>query len=107
MHKYTRVARGQDGEVVKSTIDLVLVKKDMFRYVQDVKAVKGMGRRLSDSHIVLCKVRLVGTGIKRREMVNRARKIRSEELREHQYMVGYTSRLESKIRVGCRWKCCR
>ena len=28
---------------VKSIIDLVLVKKDMLRYVQDVKAVKRMG----------------------------------------------------------------
>ena len=29
MHKYTRVARGQDGVEVKSMIDLMLVKKDM------------------------------------------------------------------------------
>ena len=28
LHKYTRVARGQDGVEVKSMIDLVLVKKD-------------------------------------------------------------------------------
>ena len=32
-HKYTRVARGQDGVEVKSMIDLVLVKKDMLRFV--------------------------------------------------------------------------
>ena len=31
LHKYTRVARGQDGVVVKSMIDLVMVKKDMLR----------------------------------------------------------------------------
>ena len=29
LHKYTRVAKGQDGMEVKSMIDLVLVKKDM------------------------------------------------------------------------------
>ena len=40
---YIRVARGQDGMEVKSMIDLVLVKKDMLRYVQDVRIVIGMG----------------------------------------------------------------
>ena len=44
LHKYTRVARGQDGVEVKSMIDLVLVKRDMLRYVQDVRVVRGMGR---------------------------------------------------------------
>ena len=29
LHKYTRVARGQDRAEVKSMIDLVLVKRDM------------------------------------------------------------------------------
>ena len=37
------VAKGQDGAEVKSMIDLELVKKDMLRYVQDVRAFKGMG----------------------------------------------------------------
>ena len=41
-------------------IDLVLVKRDMLRYEQDVRAVRGMGRGLSDDYVVLCKVRLVG-----------------------------------------------
>ena len=36
LHKYTRVARDKDGVEVKSMIDLVLVKKDMLHYVQDV-----------------------------------------------------------------------
>ena len=44
-----------------------------------------MGRGISDYHVVLCKVRLVGTCIKRRDVVDRARRIRSEQLREHQY----------------------
>ena len=35
-HKYTRVARVQDGVEVKSMTDLVLVKRYMLHYVQDV-----------------------------------------------------------------------
>ena len=37
--------------------------------------------RLSDHYVVLCKVRLVGTWIKRRKVVVGTRKIRSEKLR--------------------------
>ena len=33
LHKYTRVARAQDGVEVKNMIDLVLMKKDMLRFV--------------------------------------------------------------------------
>ena len=40
LHKYTKVAMGQDGMRIKSMIDLVLVKKDMLHYVQDMRAVK-------------------------------------------------------------------
>ena len=46
LHKYTRVARGQDGVEAKSMIDLVLVKKDMLRYVQDARTLRRMGRGL-------------------------------------------------------------
>ena len=56
LHKYTRVVRGQDGVEVKSMIDLMLVKKDMMRFVQDVRAVRGMARDISDHYAVLCKV---------------------------------------------------
>ena len=42
LHKYTRAAKGQDRVEVKSMIDLVLVKKDMLHYVQDVRAMRGM-----------------------------------------------------------------
>ena len=66
MHKYTRVAKGQGGVETKSMIDLVLVKRDMLCYVQDVRPVRGMGQVLSDHRLVLCKVRLVGAWIKRR-----------------------------------------
>ena len=41
--QYTRVARGQNGVEIKSMINLMLVKKDMLHYGQDVKAVRGMG----------------------------------------------------------------
>ena len=69
MLKYTRVARGKDGVEIKSMIDLVLVKRDMLRYMEHVRAVREMGQDLSDQHVVLCKVRLVGAWIKRREIV--------------------------------------
>ena len=44
LHKHTRVARGHEGVEVKSMIDLGLVKRDMLRYVQDVRVVKRIGR---------------------------------------------------------------
>ena len=53
--------------------------------MQDVRAMKGMGRGLSEHYVVLCKVRLVRAWIKRREVELGARRIRSEKLREHQY----------------------
>ena len=43
LHKYTRVARGQDEVEVKSMIDLLLVKRDMLCFVHDVRPVRGMG----------------------------------------------------------------
>ena len=46
-----------------------------------MRVFRGMGRGLSDHHVVLCKVRLVGAWIKRREGVVWARRIRSEKLR--------------------------
>ena len=82
LHKYTRVARDQDGVEAKNMIDLLLMKKDMLRYVQDMRTVRGMGRGLSNHLAVLCKVSLVGSWIKRREVVVEARRIRSEKLRK-------------------------
>ena len=49
-----------------------------------------MGRCLSDHVVVLCKVRLMGAWIKKREMVN------GGKLRALQYMEGYARCLESK-----------
>ena len=57
-------------------IDLLVVKKDLLRYVQDVWAVRGMGRDLSDPYVVLCKARLVGELNGRTEV-----KVRVEELK--------------------------
>ena len=45
-------------------IDMVLVKKDVLGYVQDVRVVREMGRGTSDHHVVMCKVRLVGAGLR-------------------------------------------
>ena len=67
LHKNTRGAIGQDGVDIKSMINLELVKRDMLRYVKG--EVRGMGRGLSDHHVVRFKVRLVGAWIKRREVV--------------------------------------
>ena len=50
-----------------SMIDLVLAKRELLQYVQDVR------------------VRLEGTCIKRIEVVNGNRRIKSEKLKEHQY----------------------
>ena len=92
LHKYT----SQDGVDIKSMMDLVLVQRDMLHCVQDVKAVRGMGRSLSDHHVVLCKVRLVVAWIKKRGMVVGARMIRSDKLKEHQYSEGYARSFEGK-----------
>ena len=59
-----------------------------------------MGCSLSDHRVVMCKVRLVGAWIKRKEVVVEVRRFRSEELREHQYREGYTKSLEGK---GVEW----
>ena len=93
LHKYTMVSRGQDGVEVKSMIDLVLEKEDMLRFVQVMKAMRGMGRGISDYHVVLYKLRLVGTWIKRREVVDGAKRIRGEKLRIHQYRERYARSL--------------
>ena len=42
LHRYSRVARGQDGVEVEIMRDLVLVKNNMLRFVKDVRAVRGI-----------------------------------------------------------------
>ena len=78
------MARGQVGVDVKSMIDLVMLKRNILQYVQNLRAVRGMGQDLSDHHVVLCKIWLVGACIKRREVVIGGRRIRSKKLKEHQ-----------------------
>ena len=58
--------------------------------------MRGMGCNLSDHHVILCKVRLVGAQIKSREVVDGARRIKSKKLREYQYREGYARSLEGK-----------
>ena len=55
-----------------------------------------MGRGISDHHVILCKFRLVGTWIKREEVVDGARRIRNEKLREHQNREGCARSLDGK-----------
>ena len=55
LHKYTRVTRGRDGVEIKIMIDLVLVNRDMLRYMQDERVVKGMGHNLSEHYVVCVK----------------------------------------------------
>ena len=59
-------------------IDLVLVKKDMLRYMQDEGAVRRIGRGLLGQHVLLCKVRLHVHGL-RREVVNGRSRIRGKK----------------------------
>ena len=93
-------------------IDMVVVKKDMLCCVQDVRIVRGVGRGLSDHHVLLCKARLVGAWIKRREGLVGARRIRSEKLREDWYREGYARSHEGKrvkgdgdnVKLGRCWQ---
>ena len=71
----------------------VWYKKDM---LSDVRAVRGMGQGLLYHQVVLCKLRLMGAWIKRREVLNGAKRLRSEKLRKPQYREGYAWFLESK-----------
>ena len=48
-----------------------------------MRAVRGMGRSLSEHYVVLCKVRLVGGCIKMRDVAVGARRISSKKLREY------------------------
>ena len=54
----------------------------MLKYVHDVKTLRKMGWGIADHSVVLFKVRLVGTWIKRWEKVNGTGRIESENLRE-------------------------
>ena len=61
-----------------------------------MRAVRRIGRGLSDQHAVLCKLKLAGAWIKRREVVAGPTRIRSQKLRIHQYRERYARSLEGK-----------
>ena len=63
--------------------------------------MREMGRSLSKHYVVLCKLRLEGAWIKRREVVVRTRRVKSEKLREHHFREGYARSLEEK---GVEWE---
>ena len=59
-----------------------------------------MGQGFPNHHVVLCKVRLLRSWIKRREVVVGARGIRSEKLRDDWYREGYVRSLQGKRLEG-------
>ena len=61
----TIVVTGQDGMEVISMIDLLLVTRDMLKYVYDVKTVRELARGILDSSVVLYKNKRVTTWLKR------------------------------------------
>ena len=50
--------------------DLVGIKKYMRKYIRGIKTTRGLGREISNSSAVLCKVKLLGTWRKFRNEVN-------------------------------------
>ena len=62
-----------------------------------------MGHDLSDHYVVLCKVRLVGAWIKRKEVVVEARRIRSKKLREHGNISTEKEKIKSLEGKGIEW----
>ena len=76
---------------------MVLVKKYMLRYEQDVNSMRGMGRGLSDHQDVLSKFRLMVAWIKMKEVVDGDSGIKSEKPRKHQHRERYDRSLEKKI----------
>jgi hypothetical protein len=97
VHKYTRVGVDRNGNETKSLIDLVLVKKEMLKYVMDVRAVRGLGMGISDHHVVLCKIKLVGAWMERKVSGMEVGRIRSERLNEQEYNEEYMRQLSNKV----------
>ena len=62
---------------------MVLVKKDMLKYVHNVKIVREMGRNISDHYVVLCKVTLIGTWFISNKKVNDAGRTRVRSLKSN------------------------
>src|SRR5678815_5157894 len=76
--------------------DFVFVKKEMLKYVLDVKSVRGLGMGLSDHYVVLCKIKLVGAWTERKVIQKEVGKIKSEKLSEQGNKDKYVRALASK-----------
>ena len=50
LHKYS----GRKRKEIKSIVDLMLIKRDVLKYVHDVKTVREMGQGVWDCLVVLC-----------------------------------------------------
>ena len=74
---------------------LMMVEKHILKDVYDEKALIKLGY-ISDHSVLLCKVKLVETWI-RREEVNEAPRIGIEKLREQQYEGDGVKDLDSKV----------
>jgi hypothetical protein len=99
VHKYTRVGKDRDGAEVKSMIDVVLVKKEMLKYVMDVKSVRGLGMGISDHYIVLCKIKFVGAWMGKKVRRVEVGRLTSEKLSDQSYKEEYVRALMSKPSV--------
>ena len=55
------------------------------KYVNDMKIVTKIGRNIFLHSVMICKVRLSGKSIKRREGVHDAGRIKREKLKEQHY----------------------
>ena len=103
LHTYTRVVRGRNGG--KEHDRSGAVEEEYAEICAVCEDSKRNGTRPIRSHVVLCKVRLVGAEIERREVVVGARRIRSEKEREHQYKEGYSRSRGEESRMGWRKQC--
>ena len=97
IHKYTRVGQSRNGEV-RSMIDLVLFKRNMLKDVCDVKCIRGLSGGLSDHMIVLCKLRVIGTWMRRQEKASEGKRIRSEKLQNEDIRKRFEQLIEVKKR---------
>ena len=100
IHLYTRVKEKADGRVERSMIDFVLVKKEMLKYVMDVKVVRGLSMDISDHIVVLCKIKLVGVWLEKKEVRKVVGRIKCEKLSDQVCKEKYVGELSNKV-VEC------
>ena len=100
IHQYTRVKEKADGRVERSMIDFVLVKKEMLKYVMDVRVVRGLSMDISDHIVVLCKIKLVGVWLEKKEVRKVVGRIKCEKLSDQVCKEKYVGELSNKV-VEC------